>query len=200
MVGAIVITIVATAGMASTTYVQFLKGGLLIVFSLVLVIAVCYRGFTTQPDQGGKVPFQRVSRPWPRPRPTVGLALDDPAWQVAASAGGEGPPTSPSCSSDGRETWWQVGSRRRGRRVTLQETQFVTPSGRRQQAGQRRAGLEGEQACPGRQHRSDLRGKTRTEAATGSLGPLEFLAAHRRHSSRVSAVEEGRRSTTMAAR
>jgi cation/acetate symporter len=33
MVGAIVITIVATAGMASTTYVQFLKGSLLIVFS-----------------------------------------------------------------------------------------------------------------------------------------------------------------------
>ncbi|MDO9121991.1 MAG: hypothetical protein Q7U31_09415, partial [Anaerolineaceae bacterium] len=33
MVGAIVITIVATAGMASTTYVQFIKGLLLIVFS-----------------------------------------------------------------------------------------------------------------------------------------------------------------------
>jgi cation/acetate symporter len=33
MVGVIVITIVATAGMASTTYVQFLKGGLLIIFS-----------------------------------------------------------------------------------------------------------------------------------------------------------------------
>jgi cation/acetate symporter len=37
MVGAIVITIVATAGMASTTYVQFLKGFLLIIFSTVLV-------------------------------------------------------------------------------------------------------------------------------------------------------------------
>jgi cation/acetate symporter len=33
MVGAIVITIVATAGMTSTTYVQFLKGALLIMFS-----------------------------------------------------------------------------------------------------------------------------------------------------------------------
>ena len=53
MVGAIVITIVATAGMASTTYVQFLKGGLLIIFSTVLVVAVLVRGLSTQPDQGG---------------------------------------------------------------------------------------------------------------------------------------------------
>lgn len=57
MVGVIVITIVATAGMASTTYVQFLKGGLLIVFSLALVVSVCLRGFNTKPDQGGQVPF-----------------------------------------------------------------------------------------------------------------------------------------------
>lgn len=49
MVGAIVITIVATAGMASTTYVQFLKGGLLIIFSLIISISVCYRGFSTTP-------------------------------------------------------------------------------------------------------------------------------------------------------
>ncbi|MCX5642395.1 MAG: cation acetate symporter, partial [Candidatus Omnitrophica bacterium] len=57
MVGAVVITIVATAGMASTTYVQFLKGGLLIIFSTVLVVAVCVRGFNTRPDQGGRVTF-----------------------------------------------------------------------------------------------------------------------------------------------
>jgi cation/acetate symporter len=57
MVGAIVITIVATAGMTSTTYVQFLKGGLLIVFSLIVVGAVLVRGLSTEPDQGGRVPF-----------------------------------------------------------------------------------------------------------------------------------------------
>lgn len=57
MVGAIVITIVATAGMTSTTYVQFLKGGLLIIFSTVVVFAVMARGLSTEPDQGGAVPF-----------------------------------------------------------------------------------------------------------------------------------------------
>ena len=57
VVGVIVITIVATAGMTSTTYVQFIKGSLLIVFALVIVVALCVRGFSTAPDQGGRVPF-----------------------------------------------------------------------------------------------------------------------------------------------
>ncbi|MBI9105703.1 MAG: cation acetate symporter [Spirochaetales bacterium] len=44
MVGSIVIFIVATAGMKSTTYVQFIKGGLLIVFSTILVGMLLYNG------------------------------------------------------------------------------------------------------------------------------------------------------------
>ncbi len=56
MVGAIVIFIVATAGMASTTYVQFLKGGLLIIFSTILVVVVLNEGLSTEPDQNGTVP------------------------------------------------------------------------------------------------------------------------------------------------
>jgi cation/acetate symporter len=56
IVGAIVITIVATAGMTSTTYVQFLKGGLLLVFSTILV-ALLFRGVSTdspRPDERGR--------------------------------------------------------------------------------------------------------------------------------------------------
>jgi len=44
LVGAAVITIVVTAGMVSTTWVQFLKGSLLVVFSAVLVVLVLNRG------------------------------------------------------------------------------------------------------------------------------------------------------------
>ncbi len=58
IVGALVIIIVATAGMTSTTYVQFIKGGLLIVFSSILVGGLLVRGLTTTPDQGGKQPFR----------------------------------------------------------------------------------------------------------------------------------------------
>jgi cation/acetate symporter len=57
LVGAIVITIVATAGMTSTTYVQFIKGSLLIVFALVIVVALLVRGLSTSPNQGGRVEF-----------------------------------------------------------------------------------------------------------------------------------------------
>lgn len=51
MVGAVVIVIVVTAGMVSTTWVQFLKGSLLVVFSAVLTLMILSRGFETK--QGG---------------------------------------------------------------------------------------------------------------------------------------------------
>jgi cation/acetate symporter len=59
VVGAIVIVIVATAGMTSTTYVQFLKGTLLIIFSLILVGLVLVRGISINPDQGGRKAYHQ---------------------------------------------------------------------------------------------------------------------------------------------
>jgi len=56
MVGAIVITIVATAGMTSTTYVQFLKGGLLIIFSAVISVLVLKDGLTMEPRSETFIP------------------------------------------------------------------------------------------------------------------------------------------------
>lgn len=50
LVGIIVIFIVATAGMTSTTYVQFIKGGLLIVFSTILSIYIFNNGLNLKPD------------------------------------------------------------------------------------------------------------------------------------------------------
>ena len=45
LVGAVVIFIVVTAGMVSTTWVQFIKGSLLVVFSTVLTVLILNRGF-----------------------------------------------------------------------------------------------------------------------------------------------------------
>ena len=53
IVGTVVILIVVTAGMVSTTYVQFLKGGLLILFSCILTGLILNRGLevgTATPD------------------------------------------------------------------------------------------------------------------------------------------------------
>jgi cation/acetate symporter len=49
-VGAVVVFIVATAGMASTTYVQFLKGSLLLIFTAGLTVMILQRGFTVDPS------------------------------------------------------------------------------------------------------------------------------------------------------
>jgi cation/acetate symporter len=45
IVGVVVILIVVTAGMVSTTWVQFIKGSLLVVFSAVLTVMILNRGF-----------------------------------------------------------------------------------------------------------------------------------------------------------
>ena len=49
LVGGVVIAIVTTAGMVSTTWVQFVKGGLLVVFSTILVGCVLWRGLVQVP-------------------------------------------------------------------------------------------------------------------------------------------------------
>ncbi len=52
IVGTIVIIIVATAGMTSTTYVQFIKGGLLILFSTILTVSLIINGLHKKPSDG----------------------------------------------------------------------------------------------------------------------------------------------------
>ena len=50
IVGVVVIIIVVTAGMVSTTWVQFLKGSLLVIFSAVLTVMILERGFEVDPS------------------------------------------------------------------------------------------------------------------------------------------------------
>lgn len=51
IVGAIVIYIVATAGMTSTTFVQFIKGALLIIFATILTGYILNNGFSLKPTE-----------------------------------------------------------------------------------------------------------------------------------------------------
>jgi len=64
LVGAVVIMIVVTAGMVSTTWVQFLKGSLLVVFSAILTWLILDRGFEvkTGGDDGYGFSTYTVSR------------------------------------------------------------------------------------------------------------------------------------------
>jgi len=49
VVGVVVVLIVVTAGMVSTTWVQFIKGALLVLFCTVLTAMILNRGITTDP-------------------------------------------------------------------------------------------------------------------------------------------------------
>lgn len=60
LVGSIVVFIVATAGMTSTTYVQFIKGGLLILFSTLITFYVLNHGFNLNPREGYPE-FEKIS-------------------------------------------------------------------------------------------------------------------------------------------
>ncbi|MCX5642923.1 MAG: cation acetate symporter [Candidatus Omnitrophica bacterium] len=117
--------------MASTTYVQFLKGGLLIIFSTVLVVAVCVRGFNTRPDQGGRVPFYDY-KTLAVQKSGENLIVSEPGWKVvethevkAAHA------TFALLANAEKETWWLL--QEVDGALTLKETQSVaeTSSGQK---------------------------------------------------------------------
>jgi cation/acetate symporter len=75
IVGTTVILIVVMAGMVSTTYVQFIKGGLLVLFSFILTVMILNRGFTVQ--QGGSDGYQfRALGPYVADNLEAGIAKD----------------------------------------------------------------------------------------------------------------------------
>lgn len=77
LVGVVVILIVVSAGMVSTTWVQFLKGGLLILFSTILVFMILARGFTTSDVAQAEAPKFRTLGPLPKvenQEPSIGIA------------------------------------------------------------------------------------------------------------------------------
>src|SRR4051812_38428842 len=56
IVGVVVMIIVVTAGMVSTTWVQFIKGSLLVIFCAVLTVAILARGFRVDPEAKNATP------------------------------------------------------------------------------------------------------------------------------------------------
>ncbi len=179
LVGTIVIIIVATAGMASTTYVQFLKGGLLIIFSMTIVIAVLSRGLTTNPDQGGEKPYHKfVTLPYTIDGDTLALAGDTAAYTVPADW-----QTSPlygkadakarfvTLTKDGKESVWHLNEKA----GILEETLTITalPDGKKLFNGSPQSA--GEFFAVGHMSEIKINGKSVTK--TGNLDPTAYLDA-----------------------
>jgi cation/acetate symporter len=119
MVGAIVIFIVATAGMTSTTYVQFLKGGLLIICSLVLVFMLIRKGLDTKPQPDYHV-FQTQTATLVDGKVSQ---VEDTQSRVAAQidAGGK---TFVKLDCNGVGTWWVLAKTETG--AVLKEALAIT--------------------------------------------------------------------------
>jgi len=99
MVGGIVIFIVATAGMASTTYVQFLKGALLIVFSTVLTFNVVHKGISLNPSED----YHRFTELEATVQSGEVVAIADSTYQLKAQSN-----QYVLLEKGGIENWWKV--------------------------------------------------------------------------------------------
>jgi len=172
MVGLIVITIVATAGMTSTTYVQFLKGSLLIIFSIVLCIFLFIQGLNTEPDQGGKVPFYKYA--------TIQAQLqENEILPVDISYNKKGEVTNKGLtflklSKDDVKTWWLKDIDSNGN-ILLKETQSEIRSSNGEFF------INGKPASKDNQLRQvgnleKIGGESGEQAKTGSVNPFKFLS------------------------
>lgn len=175
IVGTIVIIIVATAGMASTTYVQFLKGGLLIVFSTTLVINVLSRGLTTTPDQGGTVPFREMKTIAFTQSAGGALKLADPSYSVPADwqSTPYGAKDLVKLSQNGADSVWSVDKKAGVLRETLTVAKLA--DGSTLYNGAPKADNKFFQVG----HVSEIRYKGESVTRTGPLEPTTFLSTIR---------------------
>ncbi len=173
LVGAIVITIVATAGMTSTTYVQFIKGALLIIFVFVIVVALCVRGFSTEPDQGGRVPFYHY-KTITATETNGTIVPDDAAYRAVGTHEVTVKDKTTSfveLDNSGVMSWWKVTSTSSG--LELHETQDIVV---KEDGTKLVNGLPESDDNQLRQvsHASLIAGETITDG--GAVNPFKFLA------------------------
>lgn len=168
IVGAVVTLIVVTAGMVSTTWVQFIKGSLLVVFCLVLTGMILQRGLSVNPRGASDRPFEpfrEVAVSELAGNPNLQQLEEDTAWQGK-----------PFVRFENRETGkievWHKASPD-GERVTETQVWTVTPDKKRQVNGFPYGDQEGERQLRPVGNVGSLPGG---QSETGPLGPLSFLS------------------------
>jgi cation/acetate symporter len=161
IVGCVVIFIVATAGMASTTYVQFIKGGLLVVFSLVIVGMLLFRGISTQPEGLHTFVSLKVTSVSDK-----AVTLEDKSYTFVKEIVA-GSNTYVKLSKDKLESLWMLDKTKN----VLQETQTITTQAAGPVLYNGAPKIEGKFYQVG--HLSEIDGQTGVE--TGALDPFSFI-------------------------
>jgi cation/acetate symporter len=121
IVGVIVVIIVTTAGMASTTYVQFLKGTMLVVFSLVLVFLVLSRGINNAPDQGGEKAYHNFITLKATSVAAGSVKLEDSSYKLEKDFTDAGGLHFAKISKDSLVSYWKINDTT----GILSETQYI---------------------------------------------------------------------------
>lgn len=177
LVGATVIVIVVTAGMVSTTWVQFLKGALLVAFSTVLTVMVLNRGLSVESGGADGHMFRTIG-PFTGELPAAAENLPELAGQELLDTEGKlGFP--PFLRTKERETGeiisWYIDKQANGA-TFLREGQTVTQdeaSGKVFINGLPKGTGPGEMSLRPVGNVSKLPGG---KQSTGALGPLSFLS------------------------
>lgn len=167
LVGSIVIFIVATAGMTSTTYVQFIKGGLLIVFSTILTIYVLNNGIKLTPNDDYHQ-FKTIPVMFDKGRISE---IESSDYQLVSQYT-EGDQTFAKLSENGIETWWSLN--KSGTKPYLEEALSIvnTADGKKLYNG----GLREEGRFYQVGHASKIIYNGEEVEETGPLGPFEYIA------------------------
>lgn len=165
-VGAVVILIVVTAGMVSTTYVQFIKGGLLVAFCTLLTVMILRRGLSTEtgPEETSYQTLEKT---------TAARLLATPGLRLLPERGGwQGKPyvRIEDMGTGIVSVWREMGGS--GGELARAQTLAILPGGARLANGLPQGKGEGQgDLLPVGQVLRLPDGQTRT----GPLGPLSFL-------------------------
>lgn len=177
LVGVTVVLIVVSAGMVSTTYVQFLKGALLVLFSAALALMLLARGLRTAEGGIDGHVFRRIG-------PVAPAALVDEISRQPGLAGAALVPRDEVWSAagleriraaDGTISVWRVRGLRDaegGELVELRETQTVTRTADGIQSISGQTPAEGGRLRPVGHVEQLPDGRTQT----GPLGLMSFLS------------------------
>jgi cation/acetate symporter len=164
-VGVIVTFIVTTAGMVSTTWVQFIKGTLLVVLCAGMTVLILLRGVTTRPVASDGTPVRLMQRGI---EPAAAVQ-DGGAVFLTDSGGWAGQPFVRVKHTDGRVSVW-----RKRPDGLLDEAQSLTvgKDGRKQVNGLPQGGGPGQCDLQPVGYASRLPGDVES---TGPVGPFAYL-------------------------
>lgn len=168
LVGVVVIVIVASAGMTSTTYVQFLKGGLLLILSTVLTIYILKNGFTLTPNHEGQPYHEMLSI---TPEVENGKVIKAADWAVISQQEVK-EKSYVKLEKDAVTRWFALAAHEGN--YTLEEALSIVEdkSGHKLYNGEPQESRKFYQV--GNMNKIIFKGKEVTE--TGPVGPTEFLS------------------------